>query len=189
MSHKFLTNSTFHKLLYEIDLNIADEHRKKCCSHCGGILHQSDYPRSPFGLLQALRVYYQSRISFCCGRCRKRSTSQSVRFFGRRRFPASILILISALMMGATQRRCLSVQRHFGVTVSRRTWQRWRRWWQEHFPSTPFWQKSKGIISVQALQGPFPRVLLALYKGELTKKIMSLLRFFAPLTAGNFRAV
>jgi len=189
MSHKFLTNSTFHELLYAIDINLADEHRKNGCPHCGGILHQSNYPRSPFGLLQALRAYYQSRISFCCGRCRKRSTSQSVRFFGRHRFPASILILISALMMGATQRRCLAAQRHFGITVSKRTWQRWREWWQKCFPCTPFWQKIKGVISIQALQGPFPRVLLAMYEGDLTKKVKSSLQLLAPLTAGDFRAV
>jgi hypothetical protein len=189
MSHKFLTNAIFHNLLKEIDINIADEHRKKGCPHCGGNLHQSDYTRSPFGLPQALRVYYQNRISFCCARCRKRSTSQSVRFFGRRWFPAPILMLISTLMGGATQSRCLAVQRHFGITVNKRTWKRWRQWWQKCFPCTPFWQKTKGVLPIQALQGPLPRILFTIYKGDLATKLMSLLQLLAPLTAGDFRAV
>ena len=83
MSHKFIFRSTFHSLLIAIDREIAEATRKKGCD-CGGALHQSNYPRSPFGLSAEFRIAYEERFSFCCADCRKRTTPSSVRFFGRR---------------------------------------------------------------------------------------------------------
>ena len=55
MSHKFIFRSTFHSLLIAIDREIAEATRKKGCD-CGGALHQSNYPRSPFGLSAEFRI-------------------------------------------------------------------------------------------------------------------------------------
>ena len=65
MSHKFIFRSTFHSLLIAIDREIAEATRKKGCD-CGGALHQSNYPRSPFGLSAEFRIAYEERFSFCC---------------------------------------------------------------------------------------------------------------------------
>lgn len=188
MSHNFLSNASFHKLLIKIDGEIADKTRQTGCT-CGGPLHRADYPRSPFGLPEAYREYYQQRLSLCCGQCRKRLTPQSVRFFGRRWFPGPIVILISALKQGATERRCAQIRRHFGIVISQSTWSRWRRWWRIEFVATSFWQQDKALVPIAYLSGPFPRTLLSVFLGRLEEQLVLLLRFLAPLTAGVLRAV
>lgn len=192
MSQNFLFNANFHLLLTKIDQEFSKKIKQQGCPDCGGPLHQADYPRSPFGGLPALlRAYYDERFSFCCGDCRKRITPQSVRFFGRKWFPAPLLVLISVLMLGINQSRIAQVKRHFGITVSESTWRRWRRWWSASFMTTQFWKQTKGSFppTDQIIQGPFPRVLLNGFRGEIKEKMHSLLKFLAPLPAGILRAV
>lgn len=188
MSHTFLLNSTFHSSLTIIDQELAEATRLAGCP-CGGSLYQADYPRSPFGLPEALRHHYDHRFSFCCGDCRKRITPPSVRFFGRRWFPAPLLILISALAFGATEYRCIQIRRHFGVLISQSTWKRWRRWWRISFVETDFWLQAKGLIPIAYFNGLFPRTLLSLFSGCLEERLILLLKFLKPLTAGIFRTV
>ena len=190
MSQNFIFNASFHLLLNTIDQEFANKAKQQGCP-CGGKLHQADYPRSPFGIPAAFRASYDERFSLCCDTCRRRITPPSVRFFGRRWFPAPLLVFISALMLGVNERRCALVKRHFGITVSESTWRRWRRWWRESFTATPFWQQAKGLLppADQVMQGPFPRVLLDIFQGKLIERINLLLQFLAPLTAGILRAV
>lgn len=190
MSQKFIVKSSFHELLTEIDQELAEISLKSGCVHCGGKLHQADYPRSPAGMPLAFRDQYRQRISFCCSDCRKRTTPPSVRFFGRRRSPAPIFILICILRCGINERRLLLIKRHFGITISESTWKRWRRWWRELFEETKFWMKEKGLISTLLKPNQLiPRSLFHLFKGNLTERILLLLRFLSPLTGGNLRAV
>jgi len=191
MSQNFLLNASFHLLLNTIDHELADQTKQQGCLFCGCKLHLADYPRSPFGIAPAFRDSYKSRLSFCCGTCRKRTTPPSVRFFGQRWVPAPLLIFISVLMHGVNQRRCEQLKRFFGITVSESTLRRWQRWWRELFVKTSFWQQAKGLFppSNQMMRGPFPRVLLNQFEGKVREKIILLLRFLAPLTAGVLRAV
>lgn len=191
MSQNFLLNASFHLLLNTIDQELADQVKQQGCLFCGCKLHMADYPRSPFGIAPPFRDSYESRLSFCCGTCRKRTTPPSVRFFGRRWFPAPLLVFISALMHGMNQRRCEQVKRHFGITVSISTLRRWQRWWRDLFIATSYWQQAKGLFlpADQMMCGPFPRVLLNEFKGMMNEKIILLLRFLSPLTAGDLRAV
>ena len=62
MSHKFLLNASFHSLLNAIDQELAEQALKKGCSHCGGKLHQADYPRSPFGIPQPFYVATMNNV-------------------------------------------------------------------------------------------------------------------------------
>jgi hypothetical protein len=192
MSQNYLFKASFHLLLIKIDQEFSNTIKQQGCP-CGGQLHQSDYPRSPFGLPAQFRDQYNERFSFCCAICRKRITPQSVRFFGRRWFPAPLLLLISVLTLGVSKRRCAQVKRHLGITISESTWRRWRRWWSEVFITTPFWQQAKGSFppTDQITQGPFPRVLLTAFQGKIKieEKIHLLLKFLAPLTSGVLRAV
>ena len=191
MSQNFLLNASFHLSLNTIDQELADQTKQKGCRFCDGKLHLADYPRSPFGIAPSFRDSYESRLSFCCGTCRKRTTPPSVRFFGRRLFPAPLFVFISALMHGVSQRRCEQVKRHFSIAVSISTLRRWQRWWRESFMATKFWQQAKGLFppSDQMICGPFPRVLLNEFKGIVSEKIILLLPFLSPLTAGVLRAV
>lgn len=136
------------------------------------------------------REYYQSRRSLCCGQCRRRTTPQSVRFFGRRWYVTPVFLLINALKSGWSERRCAQVKRHFGVLMSKRTWRRWRLWWIECFELTDFWKQAKGLIPISNLLGPFPRGLFNMYLSTpWIDRFVSLVQFFAPITAGAFRAV
>lgn len=177
-------------LLNSIDQEFAVKAQKKGCLYCGNKLHQANYPRSPVGILPDFRKYYDQRLSFCCDICRKRTTPESVRFFGRRWYPGSLLILISVLMLGINERRLLQVKRHFGIVVSESTWKRWRRWWRESFITTPFWRKEKGLVSTAiSANKTFPRALLNIFQAGLEEKMRYLLRFLSPLTGGILRAV
>jgi hypothetical protein len=189
MYHKILKMPSFHALFVVIDNELAESTRVGACLRCGGRLHQADYPRSPLGLPISCREYYARRRSLCCTDCRKRVTTPSVRFFGRRRFPATIMLLISAFMSSASRRRYHQVMRYFGIQISLRTWVRWRRWWKECFIGTAFWKQAKAQLPVKALVGLFPRQLLLIYPGRLNETLEMALQFLAPLTAGVYRAV
>lgn len=188
MSHKFLFNSTFHALLIAIDRELAENIRKKGCD-CGGRLHQANYPRSPLGLLPEFRSMYQERFSFCCNLCRRRTTPPSVRFFGRRRYPASLLLLISAFMISPNERRFAKIKHHFGITVSETTWKRWRRWWRESFAETNFWKQARGLVPESKIPIPIVRRMLRAFQGTIDNKMIFLLKFISPITAGFLRAV
>ncbi len=191
MSQIFLFNASFHLLLNQIDQAMADNILQQRCPYCKGNLHKADYPRSPLGVLAEFRHHYETRLSFCCADCRKRTTSASVRFFGRRWYPAPFVMLISILSLGISKRRLAQFKRHFGFTVSESTWRRWRRWWRDMFDKTRFWMQEKGRLpsTPAIMHGPYPRVLFDIFQGEFEKRICLLLRFLAPLTAGSLRAV
>ncbi len=170
-----------------MDLDIANKLQNQGCSYCGGPLHHADYPRVPFGIAPPLRAYYQKRLSLCCGKCRKRSTPPSVRFFGKYRIPEPWLVLISALQGSVNEKRCAKIKKYFGVAVSSLTWKRWQQWWRALFTKTLFWQEAQGHCFPKA--HVFPRALLILFQGSLEQQLCYLLKFLSPLTAGVLRAV
>jgi hypothetical protein len=188
MSQNFLSNASFHLILCKIDQEFVDKAKWQGCI-CGGALHQADYPRSPFGLPAPFRVHYTERFSLCCDTCRKRNTPPSIRFFGRRWFPAPLLMLISVLSLGVNKRRLAQVKRYFGITVSESTWRRWRRWWRKSFMTTPFWRQAKGLLPPLPSNAFYPRALLNQFQGKTEERMRLLLRFLSPLTAGILRAV
>ncbi|SRR6266568_1823791 len=190
MSQNFIFNANFHLLLNKIDQELAKNIMEKGCRHCGGKLHLADYPRSPVGIPPPFRHHYDERLSSCCSTCRKRTTPPSVRFFGRRWYPAPFHLLVSALAQGINERRLAQVKRHFGITVSESTWKRWRRWWRECFASTSFWRREQGLApSIDMTNKIFPRVLLDAFQGTLEEKMCLLLRFLSPMTGAILRAV
>lgn len=190
MSQNFIFKSSFHALNIKIDREMASIVMNKGCDHCGGKLHQAGYPRSPAGMPAEFRDLYNRRTSFCCSICRKRTTPPSVRFFGRRWYPAPIFIFICMLQCRINERRLLLIKQHFGMTVSESTWKRWRRWWRESFEATKFWQREKGIAPlVTEITPPIPRALFNMFNGNFTERILLLLQFLSPLTGGVLRAV
>jgi hypothetical protein len=189
MYQNLLFNASFHLFLTQIDREFAEEVKQAGCPDCGGTLHLADYPRSPVGVPPPVREHYERRLSFCCSRCRTRVTPPSVRFFGRRWYPAPVFIFISALRLGISDRRLAQIKKHIGITANETTWKRWRRWWREFFWVTPFWQQAKGLLPPhpKIIQGCFPRVLLNIFNGPLEEKMRLLLKFLSPLTTRVFR--
>jgi hypothetical protein len=142
------------------------------------------------GMPSKFRDDYRERLSFCCDTCRKRTTPASVRFFGRRWYPAPVFMLICLLSLGINERRLAQMKRHYDVTVSESTWKRWRRWWREAFVMTDFWREEKGLaVSKLDETISFPRALLKLFSGTFDERLGLLLRFLSPLTGGFLRAV
>lgn len=184
----YLANPLFHLFLKKIDQDLADEMQHKGCLHCGSKLHVANYPRSPLGLTKEFRQDYEERNSFCCQKegCRKRHTSASVRFFGRYRHPTFMIVLISALKLKPTQKRCDKLNRLLGFSVSKKTWIRWAHWWREIFIQTPFWKTFAGQFLIPPSTYSFPRKILKMYTGSLERQLISFLTFLSPLTAGPF---
>jgi hypothetical protein len=81
--HALLSDPKFLALLLRIDHEPAAQARIEGCQ-CGGALHRADYPRKPRRCPAEVRPDHSSRLSFCCSVCRRRATSMSVRFLGRR---------------------------------------------------------------------------------------------------------
>lgn len=187
MWHRCWGDASFHELLVQIDAELAGRTQVTGCPHCGGVLHRSNYPRKPFGVAAAYRDAYGSRLSFCCADCRRRTTPPSVRFFGRWRFAAWAMLLITMLQRGPNEKRCAQLSR-LGLTVSASTWQRWRRWWRECFAGTPFWQARCGRVVMRPDPRPWPAPLLPCAPLR-TRSLYGLLAFLAPLTGGAERAV
>jgi hypothetical protein len=165
--HVDLQRSQFFLFLIRLDEELAAQAQCAGCS-CGGVLHRANYPRKPRGCPNAaLRDAFSSRLSFCCSRCRRRTTSMSVRFLGRRVYLGLVVVLCCGRGGG-------------GETL--RTLQRWRRWWREDFMQTPLWQalcaRFMPLVSAQGLPGD----LLARFGGEAAESLARLLCFLAPIT-------
>jgi hypothetical protein len=178
--HALLQDIKFFKLLLHIDHELAAQTRGVGCP-CGGILHQANYPRKPRGCPNELRSVYASRFSFSCNRCRKRATSQSVRFLGRRVYLALAVVLVSARLAGPTP-AATRLAKALGMPL--RTVQRWRDWWRDQFPLCAFWQATCARFMPPLAIGALPASLLERFGGATGEPMMRLLVFLTPITVG-----
>src|SRR3984885_5637314 len=133
-----LADARFHEQLLVFDRDLAASARAARCWLCGGALHSASYGRKPRGCPGGTGQEYAERFSFCCAvdGCRKRTTPPSLRFLGRRVYLATVVTLISALMLGTTPyrlARLVAVPR-----IDRRTLARWRPWWRSTFTDGAF---------------------------------------------------
>jgi hypothetical protein len=179
-----LADAKFHEQLLVFDRDLAATARAARCWRCGGVLHSGSYARKPRGGPAGLSAAYAERFSFCCAvdGCRKRATPPSLRFLGRRVYLATVVTLISALLLGATPSRLARLSVVPGL--DRRTLARWRVWWRSTFTDSPF-----APIAMAALVPPvdvarLPVSLLERFAGEPREQLIALLRFLGPLTGG-----
>lgn len=185
MSHGLLRDARLYGVLLRIDRELSKETRSSGCE-CGGRLHSARYRRKPrCGVdLERLDPDYAKRFSFCCDRegCRRRRTSPSVRFLGRRVYASAVVVLISALAEGVTPRRLRRLRQLVG-DVSRRTVERWRRWWRESFPQTSFWREHRARFAAAIATERLPASLLERMPGpEMRARLIALLRLLTPIT-------
>jgi hypothetical protein len=180
-----LTDSSLYTLLARLDEDLAGKSRESGC-RCGGLLHSARYPRKPRGLPFDSSGSWDTRFSFCCARknCRKRTTPPSFRFLGRKVFAGAVVVLMSALRHGATPKR-MAMLREI-VSVSRRTVERWRIWWQEDFVRSSFWRGACGLLRKPVEERRLPLSLLDVFSIEDSKgKLIALLRFILPVTTSS----
>ncbi len=178
MCHALLEDPKFFALLLRIDHELAGQARAEGC-RCGGALHRADYPRKPRGCPAEVRSDCSSRLSFCCAECRKRSTSRSVRFLGRRVYLALAVVLVSARRAGPTP-AAARLGMHLGV--ARRTVQRWREWWCEQFPLTPLWRSACAQFMPPVPTEQLPGELLERFTGAVHEALMRLLVWLSAVT-------
>lgn len=178
MCHALLKDSRFFRLLLQIDTELAAQSRASGC-HCGGVLHCANYPRKPRCCLDEVRADFELRFSFCCNQCRKRTTSVSVRFLGRRVYLGLAVVLMSA---GRTEATSVVAQLGEIMNVPARTIQRWRNWWVEQFLLTPLWQAACARFMPPVALNQLPASLIDRFVGTAAEQLMRLLVFLSPLT-------
>ena len=170
------------QFLGAIDDDLATQCRVLGCRFCGGVLHSARYPRKPRAdPTQLDATAPTTRQSFCCDRCRRRTTPASVSFLGRRVYPGLVVVLLSAMQSGVTNKTVQDLRSSLGV--ARRTLQRWRRWWRECFVRTQFWQIEQGRFMPIVESGDLPASLLNRFLGcDARSRLINCLRFLSPLT-------
>lgn len=179
MCHTILQDPNFFRLLLCIDQELAGELKARGCA-CGGVLHRADYPRKPRGCLAEVRGQFESRRSFCCNRCRKRSTSMSVRFLGRRVYLAVAVVIASVQRAGASAAASQLAQT---LPVPVRTLERWRRWWRAQFALTALWRGASGRFMPPVASERLPGSALERFAGTPAQSMRHFLMFLTPLTA------
>jgi hypothetical protein len=92
-------------------------------------------------------------------------------------------------MLSINEQRLKQIKRHFGITVSESTWKRWRRWWRDTFVETAFWKQARGLIAEIKKSSVIARHMLTAFNGTIDNKMILLLKFISPITAGHLRAV
>jgi hypothetical protein len=179
-----LADVRFHQLLLNFDHDMADTARSQGCA-CGGVLHSARYSRKPRGLPAGLdKKAYCWRFSFCCAvdGCRQRDTPPSLRFLGRRAYLATMVVLISVMLHGATVPRVARLSQLVGVP--RRTVARWREWWRTAFADSRFWQAKGAVLMPPVDRQRLPASLLERFAGGSAEQLLALLRFLAPISGG-----
>lgn len=183
MSPDILRDPRFWSTLTRFDEDLLHEARTGRCPACGGRLDRGDYRRKPRGALVVLDEKQRRRFSLCCAAdgCRKRLTPPSVRFLGRKVFLGAVVVLVSALTQGVTEKRAAKLRDLFGVSA--RTVDRWRRWWRETFVQGWFWRQARGRFSPAVKEGDLPGSLLDRFVARRgLDRLMLILKFLSPIT-------
>ena len=179
MCHVPLSDPQFFRFLTYIDETVAAEVQAAGCPYCGGALHQANYPRKPRGCPGAFRVEYSTRLSFCCHQCRRRTTSRSVRFLGRRVWLGWVVVLGSTRVGERTPAASALCE---ALSIPWRTLARWRRWWREGFAQSAVWQVLGARFLPPVAVVRLPAGLLERIQGQGQAPLLALLTWLWPLT-------
>lgn len=175
-----LADATLYAALLAIDQDLGATAQAEGCRRCPGRLHHGDYPRKARGGPATLPAAYDSRVSFCCARCRKRVTPPSVRFLGRRVYLGVVVMLACVLRQGPTPTRLARLREVLGVSGD--TLRRWHRWWGTAFVRTAFWKAARARFAQPVDDADLPRDLLGRFGAEPRGQVIAVLRFLSPLT-------
>jgi hypothetical protein len=177
-----LRDARFFSLLLRIDREIAAEARSRGCRLCGGPLHAGHFCRKPRGVVlgaEHLPEGYDVRFDFCCGRCRRRTLPESVRFLGRKVYLGVVVAIATVVRRGPDRAAMLRLRRELGV--SRATVARWVHWWGE-LTGSAFWQRLRGTLPPDLDLASLPTSLLDALAGDPAKRLERLLRLMGPMT-------
>jgi hypothetical protein len=171
-----LADQRIHQLLEKVDADLAAAAHGQGCLFCGATLHRGDYERKPRGGPQ-----WDLRYSFCCAKCRRRRTPESVRFMGRRVYAGLVVVLVSAMVHGLKPERVTCLRKALKIDV--RTPERWRQWWLGIFVESSFWKAARARFMPPLCQRTLPWSLcLSFEVQERRDRLLDLLKFLAPIT-------
>ena len=170
-----LADQKLHRLLEKVDLEFAEAAHQQGCLYCGDKLYRGNYKRKPRGGPQ-----WAQRFSFCCARCRRRRTPESVRFLGRRVYAGLVVVLVSAMAHGLKPERVRRLREVLQIDV--RTLERWRQWWLGPFVGSPFWKEARARFVPAVCPRTLPWSLCRHFQVERRDRLLALLRWLAPLT-------
>ncbi len=183
MLPELLRSPNLFYLLHCIDLDLAEQQKKAGCPYCGGPLHHSNYQRKPRGGPDKLPEEFCVRFSFCCGneKCRRRTLPPSALFMGRRVYFGGVILIVLTLLQNNPQKNNKTRLKQL-FDVSRKTINRWQRFFQEIFPFSSQWQRIRGMISSAVKNDELPGGMVAYFVQHIKsaeEAIVNCLRFLA----------
>jgi hypothetical protein len=167
--------------LKELDEQLALKAQREGCLACGGRLHRADYPRrlrEPGAVNEQRRVF--RRISFCCeiDTCRKRLTPPSLRFLGRRRYDAVVVVLASMAVHGLKGPQLAAMSATLGI--ARTTLARWCAWWRDNFLKSDLWSVLRSRLVPPVDAQAMPRALFDRIRMRGDDRLVEVLRLVSP---------
>ena len=179
---KLLRDRKLYEWLERVDTDLAAKVHADGCPDCGAKLHRGNYNRKPRGGVAEIVEGWVKRLSFCCSQegCRKRQTSPSVRFLGRKVYLGVVVVLVAAMMHGLSAKRVERLRTALGM--DRRTLQRWREWWTETFVKDGFWKAECGGFRRRIKEAIMPLSLVKTFSAHRREGMVKLLEFLAPIT-------
>lgn len=162
------------------DSEEAERAKAAGCRFCGGVLHWARYWRKPRGIAERV-AELEHRASFCCAKCRRRSTPKSVIFLGRKVYLGACIAVAGILRgEGATVAKTCGL---IGMSVE--TLRRWKCWWQDSVQGGSWWSAVRARVMPSIECNPFISKLFdrfLMHAGEAQAALRKLLIFISPLT-------
>lgn len=183
MLSELVQKSSLYLLLYKIDQDLAQESKKECCPVCGGVLHQANYGRKPWGGPPNLPDELCIRQSLCCSGegCRRRLLPPSTLFMDRRVYWGMVILIVMTLRQNRPEgRSTISLIRRFGI--SRKTLFRWIAYYRDIFPSSDRWKALRGKVGVLVRNSRLPGDLLdhfIAHSGDHEQGVVRCLKFLS----------
>lgn len=174
----------FIKGLFEADKLIAEKFHFSKCKYetCSGVYHQSNYTRKPRGISPEADKYFAFRFSFCCSLCRLRFTCKSVRFLGRKVYPAHFIMVILNPQAEEIHKKLLPLPPQ---TISSLTIRRWFSWWHLTVPQSSVWKTLVGLVVANIKKIFLPIFLMELFlekHSDFKKSLFNILEFISPIS-------
>jgi glutathione S-transferase len=95
-----------------------------------------------------------------------------------------VVVLVSAMRLGLKPERLQTLREVLGV--DRRTVERWREWWLQAFVDSSFWKAARARFMPPLDPTTLPQSLAVAFAVEERRdRLLDLLKFLAPLTAGS----
>lgn len=182
-TQRLLQDLVFYGRLERRDEEIAVERQTRGCG-CGGPLHQAHFSRKPRGEPAGVGAMFGRRFSYCCGRCRARTTPASLRFLGRKVYLAAIVLLLPAAGRRLPPHAVAALRKAVGPSL--RTMRRWLGWWTEIFTRTSFWKVARARLMPPLLEAELPASLVERFAtGNDHADIERVLAFIGPVTTAT----